>query len=140
MLLVYETCLQCAPYQVHSGPSPPQIKILGIVRPREMWKLVSYSVEMVSYSNYLRKTLTYALKDTKLSTFEYFYMKNSPKADEFRTTPRRIYKMADYPLAALTCLKGGVAYARNPPNILWGGQISLNPYFSRGFTHIYILK
>ncbi len=29
----------------------------GGVRPREMSKLVSYSVEMVSYSSYLRKTL-----------------------------------------------------------------------------------
>ncbi len=25
-----------------------------------------------------------------------------------------------------------------PPNILCGDQISLNPYFSRGFTHLYI--
>ncbi len=33
---------------------------------------------------------------------------------------------------------GGGWYGRNPPNILWGGQISLNPYFSRDFTHIYI--
>ncbi len=36
---------------------PPPIKNLGIVRPREMWKLVSYSVDMVSYLSYLRKTL-----------------------------------------------------------------------------------
>ncbi len=35
----------------------PHLKILGNVRPNEMWKLVSYSVEMVSYSSYLRKTL-----------------------------------------------------------------------------------
>ncbi len=41
----------------HVPSPPPPIKILGIVRPREMWKLVSYSVEMVSYSSYLRKTL-----------------------------------------------------------------------------------
>ncbi len=26
------------------------------------------------------------------------------------------------------------------PNILWGGQISLNPYFSRGFTHYSFIK
>ena len=29
-------------------------------------------------------------------------------------------------------------YARNPTYILWGSQISLNPYFSRSFTHFHI--
>ena len=32
---------------------------LGVVRPRKMSKLVSYSVEMVSYWSYLRKTLLF---------------------------------------------------------------------------------
>ncbi len=46
----------CTPIRFTQVPPPP-IKILGIVRPREMWRLVSYSVDMVSYSSYLRKTL-----------------------------------------------------------------------------------
>ncbi len=36
---------------------------------------------MILHITYL-KILTYALKDIKSSTFEYFYMKNSPKANE----------------------------------------------------------
>ena len=51
-----------------SGSSPP-LRIGGSLGLAKCWKLVSYSVEMVSYSSYLRKTLdnVWSLKDSRNS-------------------------------------------------------------------------
>ncbi len=46
--------------------------------------------------------------------------------------------MSDSDSAILAIPVGGGMVRTPTPNILWGGQISVNPYFSRGFTHIYM--
>ena len=46
-----------------------------------------------------QQILTHALKDIKSSTFEYFYMENSPKADEILLEePQKGYPLANLEL------------------------------------------